>query len=88
MRIYKVQGHRITLRRDIVQSATSISPYVLNIVVIVGDEESQNRTVAIRDRRKKEQYNLNLAEFMVLLRHYCFYECGNFTLLIFLFSII
>jgi threonyl-tRNA synthetase len=36
-------------------------------VVIVGDEESQNRTVAIRDRRKKEQYNLNLAEFMVLL---------------------
>ena len=36
-------------------------------VLIVGDEESQNRTVAIRDRRKKEQYNLSLAEFMVLL---------------------
>jgi threonyl-tRNA synthetase len=36
-------------------------------VVIVGDEESQNRTVAIRDRRKKEQYNLSFAEFMVLL---------------------
>ena len=36
-------------------------------VVIVGDEESQNRTVAIRDRRKKEQYNLSLAEFTVLL---------------------
>ncbi|SFV60908.1 Threonyl-tRNA synthetase [hydrothermal vent metagenome] len=36
-------------------------------VVIVGDEEVQNRTVAIRDRRKKEQYNLKLAEFMVKL---------------------
>jgi len=36
-------------------------------VVIVGDEESQNRTVALRDRRKKERYNLSFAEFMVLL---------------------
>jgi len=36
-------------------------------VVIVGDEEVTNRSVAIRDRRKKEQYNLNEDEFMLQL---------------------
>jgi len=36
-------------------------------VVIVGDEEIQNSTVAIRDRRKKEQYNLKADEFMLQL---------------------
>jgi len=36
-------------------------------VVIVGDEEVENRTVAIRNRRKKEQYNLSFDEFMVEL---------------------
>ena len=35
--------------------------------MIVGDEEVQNRTVAIRDRRKKEQSNLSVDEFMVEL---------------------
>jgi len=36
-------------------------------VVIVGDEEVANKTVAIRDRRAKEQYNLTQEEFMVKL---------------------
>ncbi len=36
-------------------------------VVIVGDEEVANRSVAIRDRRAKEQYNLSFDEFMVKL---------------------
>ncbi len=36
-------------------------------VVIVGDEEVENKTVAIRNRRKKEQYNLSFDEFMVEL---------------------
>jgi threonyl-tRNA synthetase len=36
-------------------------------VVIVGDEEVKNRTVAIRDRRRKEQYNLGQDEFMLQL---------------------
>ncbi len=36
-------------------------------VVIVGDEEVANQTVAIRDRREKEQYNLSFDEFMVKL---------------------
>ena len=36
-------------------------------VVIVGDAEVENKTVAIRDRRAKEQYNLTQDEFMVKL---------------------
>ena len=36
-------------------------------VVIVGDEEVENKSVAIRNRRKKEQYNLSFDEFMVEL---------------------
>lgn len=37
-------------------------------VVIIGDEEVENKTVAIRDRRAKEQYNLTQDEFMVKLK--------------------
>ncbi len=36
-------------------------------VVIVGDEEVKSNTVAIRDRRAKEQYNLTQDKFMVKL---------------------
>ncbi len=36
-------------------------------VVIVGDEEIANNAVAVRDRRKKEQYNLSFDEFMLKL---------------------
>jgi len=36
-------------------------------VVIIGDEEVKEHTVAIRDRRKKEQYNLNEDNFMIQL---------------------
>jgi len=36
-------------------------------VVIVGDEEVDNKSVAIRNRRKKEQYNLSFDEFMIEL---------------------
>ena len=36
-------------------------------VVIVGDEEVENNSVAVRDRRAKEQYNLSFDEFMVKL---------------------
>jgi threonyl-tRNA synthetase len=35
--------------------------------VIVGDEEVAKNSVAIRDRRKKEQYNLSFDDFMVEL---------------------
>jgi threonyl-tRNA synthetase len=36
-------------------------------VVILGDEEVANRTIALRDRRRKEQYNLSQADFMLQL---------------------
>ncbi|MDD5549301.1 MAG: threonine--tRNA ligase, partial [Sulfurovaceae bacterium] len=36
-------------------------------VVIIGDEEVANRSVAVRDRRAKEQYNLTQEEFMLQL---------------------
>ena len=38
-------------------------------VVIIGDEEVENSTVAIRDRRKKEQYNLKAEDFMLQLKN-------------------
>jgi len=37
-------------------------------VVIIGEEEVTSRTVAIRDRRKKEQYNLSEDDFMLQLK--------------------
>ena len=36
-------------------------------VAIIGDEEVKNGTIAIRDRRKKEQYNLKSDDFMLQL---------------------
>ena len=36
-------------------------------VVVIGDAEVTNKTVAIRDRRAKEQYNLTQDDFMVKL---------------------
>jgi len=38
------------------------------MIVVLGDEEVQSRSVAVRDRRKREQYNLNEEEFMALVR--------------------
>ena len=37
-------------------------------VVILGEEEVTHRSVAIRDRRKKEQYNLSEDDFMLQLK--------------------
>ncbi len=37
-------------------------------VVIIGEEEVTSRSVAIRDRRKKEQYNLSEDDFMLQLK--------------------
>ena len=52
-----------SLNKRIRQAEKQKVPYV----VIIGDEEVKNSTVAIRDRRKKEQYNLNAKEFMLQL---------------------
>ncbi len=37
-------------------------------VLVVGDREAKEGSVAIRDRRKKEQYNLKFEDFMVELK--------------------
>jgi threonyl-tRNA synthetase len=38
------------------------------MVIVIGDEEVQNRTVAVRDRRTREQYNLSESEFLTLIQ--------------------
>ena len=38
------------------------------MIVIIGDEEVKNKTVAIRDRRTREQYNLSEEEFLKLIQ--------------------
>ena len=37
-------------------------------VIIVGEEEMTNNSVAIRDRRKKEKYNLSRDEFILKIK--------------------
>jgi len=38
------------------------------MIVVVGDEEIKNKTVAVRDRRTREQYNLSQEEFLKLIQ--------------------
>ncbi|MEA2092071.1 MAG: threonine--tRNA ligase [Campylobacterota bacterium] len=38
------------------------------MLVIIGDEEVESKTVAIRDRRTREQYNLSQEEFLKLIQ--------------------
>jgi threonyl-tRNA synthetase len=38
------------------------------MIVVLGDEEIENKTVAIRDRRTREQYNLSEEEFLKLIQ--------------------
>lgn len=38
------------------------------MIVVIGDEEIANKTVAIRDRRSREQYNLSESEFLSLIQ--------------------
>ena len=52
-----------SLNKRIRQAEKQRVPYV----VIVGDEEVRNNTVAVRNRRTREQYNLTQDEFMVEL---------------------
>ncbi|MBN2815479.1 MAG: threonine--tRNA ligase [Campylobacterales bacterium] len=38
------------------------------MIVVIGDDEIANKTVAIRDRRTREQYNLSEEEFLKLIQ--------------------
>ena len=37
------------------------------MIVVVGDEEVANKTIALRDRRKREQSNMTKDEFISML---------------------
>ncbi|WP_345979922.1 threonine--tRNA ligase [Sulfurimonas sp. HSL3-2] len=38
------------------------------MIIVLGDEEVENKTIAIRDRRTREQYNLSESEFISLIQ--------------------
>jgi len=38
------------------------------MIIVLGDEEVNSRSVAVRDRRKREQYNLSESEFLALIQ--------------------
>ncbi|MEN4053486.1 MULTISPECIES: threonine--tRNA ligase [Sulfurimonas] len=38
------------------------------MIVVIGDEEIENKTVAIRDRRTREQYNMSEEDFLQLIQ--------------------
>ena len=38
------------------------------MIVVLGDNEVQNRSVALRDRHNREQKDLKLEEFIILLK--------------------
>ena len=38
------------------------------MIVVIGDEEIENKTVAIRDRRTREQYSISEEEFLALIQ--------------------
>lgn len=59
----EIYNNNDTLNKRIRNAEKQRVPFV----VIVGEEEATNNSVAIRDRRIKEQYNLSLEDFMVKL---------------------
>ena len=38
------------------------------MIVVIGDEEISGKSVAVRDRRTREQYNMSLEEFLILVK--------------------
>ncbi|RLA73456.1 MAG: threonine--tRNA ligase [Epsilonproteobacteria bacterium] len=38
------------------------------MIIVLGDEEIEHKTIAVRDRRSREQYNLDESEFIELIR--------------------
>jgi len=59
----EIYNNNDTLNKRIRNAEKQRVPFV----VVVGEEEATNNSVAIRDRRIKEQYNLSLEDFMVKL---------------------
>jgi len=66
------------LKTEIFKSSDSLNKRIRNAekqkvgyVVIIGDEEVENNTVAIRDRRKREQYKMKKGEFVEMIKKLC-----------------
>jgi len=38
------------------------------MIIVIGDDEVENKTIAVRDRRSREQYNLSEAEFLTMIQ--------------------
>ena len=38
------------------------------MIIVLGDEEVEHKTIAVRDRRSREQYNLSEAEFLAMIQ--------------------
>jgi threonyl-tRNA synthetase len=38
------------------------------MIIVLGDDEVANKTIAVRDRRSREQYNLSEAEFLAMIQ--------------------
>ena len=38
------------------------------MIIVLGDDEVENKTIAVRDRRAREQYNLGEAEFLAMIQ--------------------
>ena len=38
------------------------------MIIVIGDEEVEHKTVAIRDRRSREQYSHSEEEFLALIQ--------------------
>lgn len=38
------------------------------MIIVLGDEETDSKTVAVRDRRERKQYNLSQEEFILLIK--------------------
>jgi len=38
------------------------------MIIVIGDEEVENKTIAVRDRRSREQYNLSESEFLAMIQ--------------------
>ncbi|WP_457559836.1 threonine--tRNA ligase [Caminibacter sp.] len=66
------------LKTEIFASNDSLNKRIRNAekqrvgyVVIIGDEEVENDIVAIRDRRKREQYKMKKGEFVEMIKNLC-----------------
>jgi threonyl-tRNA synthetase len=38
------------------------------MIIVIGDEEVANKSIAVRDRRSREQYNLSETEFLTMIQ--------------------